>query len=158
MPGQVPASELSDIEKDLPDPWLLWRKLLALGLIFFCASFNLTILQNLKVCCRPLPQYCPATSCTSAPAGPVDVLRMLSGQCISGDRTCCGLLVCVELWGQKHPDRPSLWSTNTKQGEYGSPLLGMSAGSAHAEQRVCRARSQSTSLTAGLHCGDVHGS
>ena len=75
--GQVPASELSDIEKDLPDPWLLWRKLLALGLIFFCASFNLTILQNLKVCCRPLrsprlapplpgclsvcPPCCPAT-------------------------------------------------------------------------------------------------
>ena len=44
----MPPNELSDIEKELPDPWQLWRKLLALGLIFFCASFNLTILQNLK--------------------------------------------------------------------------------------------------------------
>ena len=45
---QIPADSLKDIEKQLPEPFSLWRKLLALGLIFFCGSFNLTILQNLK--------------------------------------------------------------------------------------------------------------
>ena len=45
---QIPADSLADIEQQLPEPFSLWRKLLALGLIFFCGSFNLTILQNLK--------------------------------------------------------------------------------------------------------------
>ena len=45
---QVPAQDLSEIEANLPNPFQLWRKLLCLGLIFFCASFNLTVLQNLK--------------------------------------------------------------------------------------------------------------
>ncbi len=37
------------VEDELPKaPLLLWQKVLPLGLIFFCASFNLTILQSLK--------------------------------------------------------------------------------------------------------------
>lgn len=44
---QVPADNLQEYE--LPEPAIsIWQKLLPLGLIFFCASFNLTILQNLK--------------------------------------------------------------------------------------------------------------
>ncbi|KAL3133509.1 hypothetical protein ABBQ38_007368 [Trebouxia sp. C0009 RCD-2024] len=44
---KVPAEHLEDVE--LPEPPItIWQKLLPLGLIFFCASFNLTILQNLK--------------------------------------------------------------------------------------------------------------
>lgn len=44
---QVPAEHLEDVELPQP-PITIWQKLLPLGLIFFCASFNLTILQNLK--------------------------------------------------------------------------------------------------------------
>lgn len=45
---QVPADSLKDIEANLPEPVTLWQKLVPLALIFFCASFNLTILQNLR--------------------------------------------------------------------------------------------------------------
>ncbi|KAK9812014.1 hypothetical protein WJX73_008976 [Symbiochloris irregularis] len=45
---KIPADSLQELEQKLPEPFTLWRKLLALGLIFFCGSFNLTILQNLK--------------------------------------------------------------------------------------------------------------
>ena len=48
LASQIPAEQLTELEQKLPDPFTLWRKLLALGLIFFCGSFNLTILQNLK--------------------------------------------------------------------------------------------------------------
>lgn len=42
---QVPM----DSKKDAAEPpATLWQKLLPLALIFFCASFNLTILANLK--------------------------------------------------------------------------------------------------------------
>lgn len=44
---KVPAEHLEDVELPQP-PITIWQKLLPLGLIFFCASFNLTILQNLK--------------------------------------------------------------------------------------------------------------
>ena len=45
--SQVPAEHLEDVE--LPEPPItIWQKLLPLAVIFFCASFNLTILQNLK--------------------------------------------------------------------------------------------------------------
>ena len=42
---------LSDVHQSLSKadpPVKLWQKLLPLALIFFCASFNLTILANLK--------------------------------------------------------------------------------------------------------------
>eukprot|EP00238_Polyblepharides_amylifera_P000961 CAMPEP_0196570730 /NCGR_PEP_ID=MMETSP1081-20130531/890_1 /TAXON_ID=36882 /ORGANISM="Pyramimonas amylifera, Strain CCMP720" /LENGTH=542 /DNA_ID=CAMNT_0041887339 /DNA_START=237 /DNA_END=1865 /DNA_ORIENTATION=- len=42
---KVPLDTISDLN---PQPVALWMKLLPLGIIFFCASFNLTILQNLK--------------------------------------------------------------------------------------------------------------
>ncbi len=38
----VPPSQLQ--------PLSLWQKLVPLAIIFFCASFNLTLLANLKVC------------------------------------------------------------------------------------------------------------
>ena len=39
---QVPGAQIDH----LPEPAVqLWQKVLPLGLIFFCASFNLTILQ-----------------------------------------------------------------------------------------------------------------
>lgn len=45
LPCQVPSERVNH----LPEPAVqLWQKVLPLGLIFFCASFNLTILQNLK--------------------------------------------------------------------------------------------------------------
>lgn len=43
----MPADSLEEYELPEP-PKTIWQKLLPLGLIFFCASFNLTILQNLK--------------------------------------------------------------------------------------------------------------
>jgi AAA family ATP:ADP antiporter len=45
---QVPGDDLAQIDAELPEPVTIWGKLLPLGLIFFCASFNLTVLQNLK--------------------------------------------------------------------------------------------------------------
>jgi hypothetical protein len=39
----------SEAVDHLPEPAVeLWRKVLPLGLIFFAASFNLTVLQSLK--------------------------------------------------------------------------------------------------------------
>jgi hypothetical protein len=44
---QVPGQQIAH----LPEPAVqLWQKVLPLGLIFFCASFNLTILQ--VICTR----------------------------------------------------------------------------------------------------------
>eukprot|EP00873_Tetraselmis_striata_P001273 jgi/Tetstr1/421537/TSEL_012484.t1 len=44
---RLPVDRIQDVT--LPgEPVALWRKMLPLGLIFFCASFNLTILQNLR--------------------------------------------------------------------------------------------------------------
>jgi len=44
---RIPGDRAEDVE--LPTGAVeLWRKMLPLGLIFFCASFNLTILQNLR--------------------------------------------------------------------------------------------------------------
>jgi ATP/ADP translocase len=45
---QVPGDSFKEIEASLPEPVTLWQKLFPLALIFFCASFNLTILQNLR--------------------------------------------------------------------------------------------------------------
>eukprot|EP00884_Botryococcus_braunii_P005587 jgi/Botrbrau1/15029/Bobra.320_2s0006.3 len=45
---KVPADSLATIDAELKEPVTIWQKLLPLGLIFFCASFNLTILQSLK--------------------------------------------------------------------------------------------------------------
>ncbi|PRW58365.1 ADP,ATP carrier 1 isoform A [Chlorella sorokiniana] len=44
---QVPADTIADVDRN-PPALQLWGKVLPLGLIFFVASFNLTILQNLK--------------------------------------------------------------------------------------------------------------
>jgi hypothetical protein len=49
-----------------PPPLALWQKLLPLALIFFCATFNHTLLVNLKVSCAsmllfmqaPRSRYC----------------------------------------------------------------------------------------------------
>ncbi|KAI7841534.1 hypothetical protein COHA_004705 [Chlorella ohadii] len=43
----VPADTIADVDRN-PPALQLWGKVLPLGLIFFVASFNLTILQNLK--------------------------------------------------------------------------------------------------------------
>lgn len=45
---KVPSDSLATIDAELKEPVTIWQKLLPLGLIFFCASFNLTILQSLK--------------------------------------------------------------------------------------------------------------
>lgn len=44
---RVPPDSLAEAHKD-PPPLSLWQKVLPLGIIFFAASFNLTILQSLK--------------------------------------------------------------------------------------------------------------
>ncbi|KAK9820325.1 hypothetical protein WJX72_008977 [[Myrmecia] bisecta] len=44
---KVPGDSLADVHLTQP-AIALWQKLIPLGVIFFCASFNLTILQNLK--------------------------------------------------------------------------------------------------------------
>jgi len=44
---RVPADSLADAHAKAP-PISLWQKVIPLGLIFFAASFNLTILQSLK--------------------------------------------------------------------------------------------------------------
>lgn len=44
----MPVDSLKEIEANLPEPVTLFHKLVPLALIFFCASFNLTILQNLR--------------------------------------------------------------------------------------------------------------
>jgi len=49
--AQVPMDTMKDVHQSLSKaepPVKLWQKLLPLALIFFCASFNLTILANLK--------------------------------------------------------------------------------------------------------------
>jgi hypothetical protein len=43
---QVPGDSLAAIEAALPEPTSVWQKLLPLAVIFFCASFNLTLIQN----------------------------------------------------------------------------------------------------------------
>ena len=45
--AQVPGENI--LRAELPKPPItLWQKCIPLALVFFCASFNLTILQNLK--------------------------------------------------------------------------------------------------------------
>ena len=44
----MPADDFSEIEAAAAEPGALWRKALPLASIFFCASFNLTILATLK--------------------------------------------------------------------------------------------------------------
>lgn len=45
--SQVPGEDVLHIKLPQP-PISLWQKCIPLALVFFCASFNLTILQNLK--------------------------------------------------------------------------------------------------------------
>lgn len=45
---QVPMDQVSDAPGSFHPPASLLQKLMPLALIFFCASFNLTILANLK--------------------------------------------------------------------------------------------------------------
>ena len=40
---------MKEVHESMEPPVTLWQKLLPLALVFFCASFNLTILANLKV-------------------------------------------------------------------------------------------------------------
>eukprot|EP00193_Tetraselmis_chui_P017386 CAMPEP_0177784230 /NCGR_PEP_ID=MMETSP0491_2-20121128/19569_1 /TAXON_ID=63592 /ORGANISM="Tetraselmis chuii, Strain PLY429" /LENGTH=651 /DNA_ID=CAMNT_0019304941 /DNA_START=222 /DNA_END=2178 /DNA_ORIENTATION=- len=44
---KLPVDSIEDVTL-AGEPAALWQKMLPLGLIFFCASFNLTILQNLR--------------------------------------------------------------------------------------------------------------
>lgn len=45
-PAQVPGDSLATIEANLPEPTSVWQKLVPLAVIFFCAGFNLTLIQN----------------------------------------------------------------------------------------------------------------
>lgn len=45
---QVPVYSHEELEATLPEPVSIWHKLVPLAIIFFCASFNLTMLQNLR--------------------------------------------------------------------------------------------------------------
>jgi hypothetical protein len=69
----------------LPEPAVkLWQKVLPLGMIFFCASFNLTILQvrdnmhSLFQCSLAHFLNCCSSSCGSGSAGGSG-----SGSCVS---------------------------------------------------------------------------
>jgi len=42
----VPGDSLAAIEAALPEPTSVWQKLVPLAVIFFCAGFNLTLIQN----------------------------------------------------------------------------------------------------------------
>ena len=44
--AQVPGDSLATIEANLPEPTSVWQKLVPLAVIFFCAGFNLTLIQN----------------------------------------------------------------------------------------------------------------
>ncbi|KAK9832801.1 hypothetical protein WJX81_002274 [Elliptochloris bilobata] len=43
---KVPGDSLASIEANLPEPTSVWQKLVPLAVIFFCAGFNLTLIQN----------------------------------------------------------------------------------------------------------------
>lgn len=56
---QVPSDNMGH----LPEPAVqLWQKVVPLGLIFFCASFNLTILQ-VNTCPAATTKHLPADIC-----------------------------------------------------------------------------------------------
>eukprot|EP00951_Prasinocladus_malaysianus_P011734 scaffold86895_cov34-Prasinocladus_malaysianus.AAC.5 len=57
-------------DQELPDRSVeLWKKMIPLAVIFFCASFNLTILQNLR-------------DSIVVTAGGAEVLPFLSAYCV----------------------------------------------------------------------------
>lgn len=56
-------------------PATLWQKLVPLALIFFCASFNLTILANLKDAIVSLAATAPTTERTQSISSTAAVLR-----------------------------------------------------------------------------------
>ena len=80
---KVPTSKVKDVH--LPaQPTEIWRKLLPLALVFFCATFNLTILANLK----------DAIMVTTAGAETLPFLASFgvlpaSVGCVGGHLRCC---------------------------------------------------------------------
>ena len=63
----VPASQLQ--------PLSLWQKVVPLAVIFFCASFNLTLLANLKVPMPPMHNLRATQTCKPCMKSPCAGLK-----------------------------------------------------------------------------------